>query len=338
MENFEILTVLGEGSFGTVSKAKNIKTNEIVAIKKMKKKYFSWEECLNLREVNSLKKLTQNENIIKLKEIILDKDTLYLIFEYMEMNLLELLNSYQDGKKMTEDQIRSIIKQTLQGVAYMHKYGFFHRDFKPENLLINGDEVKIADFGLAREIRSLPPYTDYVATRWYRAPEILLRSTSYNSPVDIWAIGTLMAEMYNNNPLFPGLSDKDQIIKICSILGSQNLLNWEEAKHLLKKIDLKIPYLTEVPLQNIIINASPDALDLMSLMLQWDPNKRETAQYLLTHPFFLRHENNSKCRLVTPEIMKSTIIHDKKVKRYSKVEDVIDFNECNILFCNFLRY
>jgi len=332
MDNFEIISIIGEGSFGSVSKAKNIKTNEIVAIKKMKKKYFSWEECLNLREVSSLMKLKEHENIIKLKEIILDKDILYLIFEYMEMNLLELLNSSQDQKKLTEDQIRAIIKQTLQGVAYMHKYGFFHRDFKPENLLINGEEVKIADFGLAREVRSLPPYTDYVATRWYRAPEILLRSTYYNSPVDIWAIGTLMAELYNNNPLFPGSSDKDQVIKICSVLGSQNLLNWEEGKQLLKKIDLKIPNLNEVPLQNIIINASADALDLMSLMLQWDPNKRETAQYLLNHPFFVRFDNNLKCRLVTPEIMKSNILHDKKGRKFSAIEDSSAFEDCNIIY------
>lgn len=329
MNNFEILSIIGEGAFGSVSKARNIKTNEIVAIKKMKKKYSSWDECLNLREVKSLNKLCQCENIIKLKEIILDKETLYLVFEYMEMNLLELLNSHQDEKKLTEDQIRSIIKDTLKGVAYMHKYGFFHRDFKPENLLINGEEVKIADFGLAREIRSLPPYTDYVATRWYRAPEIILRSTYYNSPVDIWAIGAMMAELYNNHPIFPGNNDKDQLIKICSVLGTQNFLNWEDGKQLLKKIDLKIPFLNEVPLQNIIIGASSEALDLMSLMLQWDPNKRETAQYLLTHPFFVRHENMSKCRLVTPEIMKSNILHDKKGRKYSKVEDASDFNDCN---------
>lgn len=97
----------------------------------------------------------------------------------------------------------------------MSQTGFFHRDLKPENLLCNGpDLVKVADFGLAREIRSRPPYTDYVATRWYRAPEILLRSTSYNSPVDLWAIGTIMAELYTLRPLFPGSSEVDEIFKV----------------------------------------------------------------------------------------------------------------------------
>lgn len=99
--------------------------------------------------------------------------------------------------------------------------GFFHRDLKPENLLCNGAElIKIADFGLAREIRSRPPYTDYVSTRWYRAPEILLRSTTYNSPIDIWAVGCIAAECYTLRPLFPGNSEIDQLFRICSVLGT----------------------------------------------------------------------------------------------------------------------
>ena len=97
----------------------------------------------------------------------------------------------------------------------MHKHGFFHRDLKPENLLVQEDLVKIADFGLAREIRSKPPYTDYVSTRWFRAPEILLRSTEYNSPVDIFACGCIMAELYTSRPLAPGQNENDQIIKLC---------------------------------------------------------------------------------------------------------------------------
>ena len=108
-----------------------------------------------------------------------------------------------------ENQIKSIMLQTMLGLTYMHKHGFFHRDLKPENLLVKGDAVKIADFGLAREIRSRPPFTDYVSTRWYRAPEILLRSTNYNSPVDIFALGAIMAELYLMRPLLPGNNETD---------------------------------------------------------------------------------------------------------------------------------
>jgi len=103
----------------------------------------------------------------------------------------------------------------------MHRHGFFHRDLKPENLLCSGPElIKIADFGLAREIRSRPPFTDYVSTRWYRAPEVLLHSTNYGSTIDLWAMGCIMAELYTFRPLFPGSSEVDQLFKICSVLGT----------------------------------------------------------------------------------------------------------------------
>lgn len=117
--------------------------------------------------------------------------------------------------------------QILEGLNFMHKHGFFHRDIKPENLLCNGPElIKIADFGLAREIRSRPPYTDYVSTRWYRAPEVLLRSTNYSSPIDIWAVGCIMAELYSLQPLFPGRSEIDQIFRICSVLGTPDKVRY----------------------------------------------------------------------------------------------------------------
>ena len=124
-------------------------------------------------------------------------------------------------KPFAEPIIRNIMYQILQGLSFMHKHGFFHRDIKPENLLCMGPElIKIADFGLAREIRSRPPYTDYVSTRWYRAPEVLLRSTNYSSPIDIWAVGCIMAELYTLQPLFPGRSEIDQIFRCSSVLGT----------------------------------------------------------------------------------------------------------------------
>ena len=179
MEKYQLLEELGGGAFGVVTKAKDLETNEYVALKKFKKKYYKWDECKNLREVKSLINFKNNDNIVKLKEVLHVDGSLYLIFEYLEKNLYQLINSRQtSNKKFSESQIRCIMWQILNGIEYMHKYGFFHRDLKPENLLVNGDKVKIADFGLAREIRSLPPYTDYVATRWYRAPECALRSVN----------------------------------------------------------------------------------------------------------------------------------------------------------------
>jgi len=297
MEDYEIITRLGGGSFSEVFKAKEKSTGEFVAIKVLKKKYTKWEDCLELRECKSLQKLNKAStispginHIIKLKQIIFIKEsgTLNLVFEYCEKDLYELMKS---NKKMSETQIRAIMHQTLLGLSYMHKYGFFHRDMKPENLLLLNEVIKIADFGLAREIRSVPPYTEYVSTRYYRAPECILKSTHYNSPIDIWAIGCIMAEMYlHPQPLFFGNNEKEVFYRMCSILGSPNHSNWNEGIQLAKMCNMKFPnFSNPTNLKNIIPQASDDAIDLMNKMLKWDPNDRMTANNLLLHPFFTNY-------------------------------------------------
>lgn len=156
---------------------------------------------------------------MKLKEVIRENDILYFVFEYMQENLYQMIKDRDTH--FPENTIKVVLLQILAGLSFMHRHGFFHRDLKPENLLCNGPElVKIADFGLAREIRSRPPYTDYVSTRWYRAPEVLLHSTRYSSAIDLWAVGCIAAELYTFRPLFPGSSEVDQLFKICSILGT----------------------------------------------------------------------------------------------------------------------
>ncbi len=153
-------------------------------------------------------------------------------------------------------------------------------------MLANADIVKIADFGLAREIRSRPPFTDYVSTRWYRGPEILLRSTNYNSPVDIFASGAIMAELYMLRPLFPGNNETDQIYKICAVMGSPTQAQWPEGYKLAARIGFTFPKFVQTSLQQLIPNASPKAIDLMLKMMHFDPAKRPTATQCLQHPFF----------------------------------------------------
>lgn len=166
----------------------------------------------------------------------------------------------------------------------MHKNNFFHRDMKPENLLVYHETVKIADFGLAREINSKPPFTDYVSTRWYRAPEVLLRDTKYNAPIDIFAMGCIMAELYTMRPLFPGASEIDQISKICSVMGTPTQKHWVK---LAERIGFKFPKGGhQVPLRKIIENASDEALSLINDMLQYNPEDRPTASQCLAHPYF----------------------------------------------------
>ena len=155
----------------------------------------------------------------------------------MEGNLYQLILDRQRDP-FPESRIRHIGLQIFQGIAYMHKHGFFHRDLKPENLLVHGDAIKIADFGLARETRSRPPYTDYVSTRWYRAPEILLRSNVYSSPIDLWAAGAILAELYNLVPLFPGKTETETLTLIHCVLGPFD--QWRDGQRLLAKIGIKV--------------------------------------------------------------------------------------------------
>ncbi|XP_031841538.1 serine/threonine-protein kinase dyf-5 isoform X2 [Nomia melanderi] len=284
MNRYITLNQLGDGTFGSVVLGERIDTGEKVAIKRMKRKYYSWEEAMNLREVKSLKKLS-HANVVKLKEVIRENDVLYFVFEYMKENLYQLMKDRD--KLFPEPVIRNIVYQVLQGLAFMHKHGFFHRDMKPENLLCMGPElVKIADFGLAREIRSRPPYTDYVSTRWYRAPEVLLHSTTYNSPIDIWAVGCIMAELYTFRPLFPGKSEIDEIFKICSVIGTPEKDDWPEGYQLAAAMNFKFPNFTRTSLNVLIPNASQEAVIFMEDMLQWNPIKRPTAQQSLRYPYF----------------------------------------------------
>ncbi|XP_035566386.1 serine/threonine-protein kinase MAK isoform X4 [Canis lupus baileyi] len=284
MNRYTTMRQLGDGTYGSVLMGKSNESGELVAIKRMKRKFYSWDECMNLREVKSLKKLN-HANVIKLKEVIRENDHLYFIFEYMKENLYQLMKDR--NKLFPESVIRNIMYQILQGLAFIHKHGFFHRDMKPENLLCMGPElVKIADFGLARELRSQPPYTDYVSTRWYRAPEVLLRSSVYSSPIDVWAVGSIMAELYTLRPLFPGTSEVDEIFKICQVLGTPKKSDWPEGYQLASSMNFRFPQCVPINLKTLIPNASNEAIQLMTEMLNWDPKKRPTASQALKHQYF----------------------------------------------------
>lgn len=287
MNRYKVTKVLGDGTYGSVLRAQNKQTNEWVAIKKMKQKHYSWEECMKLREISSLRKLI-HPNIVKLKEVIRENDELHLVFEFMNANLYEFMKART--KMLPESKVRNIMFQTLQALHHVHKHGYFHRDMKPENLLVteSGPEliVKLADFGLAREIRARPPFTDYVSTRWYRAPEVLLRSSVYNSPLDLWACGCIMAELYTLRPLFPGQSEQDQLFKIVSVLGAPSQNQWPEGFKLASQMNVRFPQMSPTKLESIVPTAGADGVQLMYGTMMWDPNKRLSTQRCLAHHFF----------------------------------------------------
>lgn len=233
----------------------------LVAVKRMKKKWEGgWEECQNLKELQvrglpshksasltptqSLRAIPFHPNIIPLYDFFMlpASKELYFVFESMEGNLYHLIKA-RKGRPLAGGLVASIFLQITAGLEHIHASGYFHRDMKPENVLVTTTGlhdyksvspiappnappekdvvsiIKLADFGLARETNSSPPYTEYVSTRWYRAPEVLLLSRIYSNPVDMWALGTIMAELVNLRPLFPGANHIDQLDKICEVLG-----------------------------------------------------------------------------------------------------------------------
>jgi protein kinase len=282
MKRFEELDVLGNGGFGTVTKCRDRETGELVAIKKMKQRYASFDECLQLKEVKSLRKI-KHPNVVKLLQVFRENEYLYLVFELMGKSLYH--TSSEHGP-YSEAEAMAIMTQILTGLAYIHRQGFFHRDLKPDNLLWNDDTLKIADFGLAREIRSRPPFTEYCGTRWYRAPEVILRSDFYNSPVDIWAAGAIMAELFAGKPLFQGTSENDQIYKIFAVLGTPTQRTWSEGMRLAGRLGLRFPASVASGLAAALPELSPACIGLVGEMLRFDPTKRPSAAQALQHEWF----------------------------------------------------
>ena len=323
MNKYKIIRQIGDGTYGNVFEAVNTETNERVAIKKLKNKINSWNECIEQNEVRVLRKLN-NENLVKLMEVIREQNSdVSYIFEYCDCNLYDLI---QKNRKQNifipEAKIRNIIYQVTCGINYLHSQGIMHRDLKPENVLINLDNnsVKIADFGTAKEI---PKYsnkcvTDYVCTRWYRAPECVLKSTNYNEKIDIWAIGCIMSELYNLKPIFPGNDEFDQINKICIILGTPEYNSWPEGYLMMQKLNLRFRNFEKQNLKNVIYGASDDAIDFLENIFQYDPNKRPSADELLTHPYFTNVQRPNSYDLQIKDTRQRNFCNNKEDKYFNK--------------------
>uniref|UniRef100_A0A4W6BKV8 Cyclin-dependent kinase-like 2 n=1 Tax=Lates calcarifer TaxID=8187 RepID=A0A4W6BKV8_LATCA len=216
MERYESLGLVGEGSYGTVLKCRHRDSGRLVAIKKfVDSDDDKTVKKIALREIRLLRQL-RHSNLVNLLEVWKRRRRWYLVFEFVERTLLDDLEQNPSGLNLNTS--RQYLYQILRAAAFCHQQNIIHRDIKPENILIShGDVVKLCDFGFARTVASPAEggvYTDYVATRWYRAPELLVGDIKYGKPVDVWAIGCLSLEMLTGQPLFPGDSDLDQIYHI----------------------------------------------------------------------------------------------------------------------------
>ncbi|XP_024133448.1 cyclin-dependent kinase-like 1 isoform X4 [Oryzias melastigma] len=287
MEKYEKLAKIGEGSYGVVFKCRNRDTGQIVAIKK----FVESEEDpvikkIALREIRMLKQL-KHVNLVNLLEVFRRKRRLHLVFEFCEQTVLNELDRHPRG--VPEAQLKSIVWQTLQAVNFCHKHNCIHRDVKPENILLTKTGViKLCDFGFARILTGPEDdYTDYVATRWYRAPELLVGDTQYGPPVDVWALGCVFAELQDGNPLWPGKSDVDQLYLIRKTLGDliphhQQIFR---SNVFFSGVSIPEPDSTE-PLEKRFQGASPQALQVMKSCLVMDPSLRLSCEELLELPYF----------------------------------------------------
>lgn len=286
-DRYQILEKCGEGAYGKVYLAKDIKNNREVAIKKMK--LSSLEEGVpisTLREISLLKELN-HVNVIKLLDIIHLENRIILVFEYCKTDLKKILQM-NGGKGLEKKKYKSLMYQLLKGMNYVHKLKILHRDLKSENLLITESGLlKIADFGLARGF-GLPisVFRNDVVSLWYRSLDILLGNENYTTSVDMWSVGCIFAELVTGEVLFQGYSEDKQIKKIMETLGTpdeKEIPLYGELSGFKNGNFEKYP---KIPFKKIVPNLDDDGIDLLSKLLDYDPEKRITAGEALNHPFF----------------------------------------------------
>ncbi|XP_010545939.1 PREDICTED: cyclin-dependent kinase A-1 [Tarenaya hassleriana] len=287
MDQYEKVEKIGEGTYGVVYKARDKVTNETIALKKIRlEQEDEGVPSTAIREISLLKEM-QHVNIVKLQDVVHSEKRLYLVFEYLDLDLKKHMDSCPDFSKDLH-MIKTYLYQILRGIAYCHSHRVLHRDLKPQNLLIDRrtNSLKLADFGLARAFGiPVKTFTHEVVTLWYRAPEILLGSCHYSTPVDIWSVGCIFAEMVNKKPLFPGDSEIDELFKIFRIMGTPNEDTWRGVTSL-PDYKSAFPKWKPKDLTSIVSNLDPSGIDLLSKMLSMDPTRRITARSALEHDYF----------------------------------------------------
>ncbi|XP_011014239.1 PREDICTED: cyclin-dependent kinase 10-like [Populus euphratica] len=297
---YERLNEINEGTYGKVYKARDKKTGEFVALKKVKinvgrDKYL--EEygfpLTSLREINILMSF-DHPSIVRVKEVVMgDLDSVFMVMEYMEHDLKGLMQAMK--QPFSTSEVKCLMLQLLEGVKYLHDNWVLHRDLKTSNLLLNNQgELKVCDFGMSRQYGSpLKPYTSLVVTLWYRAPELLLGAKKYSTAVDMWSVGCIMAVMLTKEPLFTGKGEIDQLDKIFKTLGTPNETIWPGLSKLpgAKANFVKQPYnqlrkkFPFTPFTGSPV-LSDSGFDLLNRLLTYDPEKRITADDALNHPWF----------------------------------------------------
>jgi len=321
---YQVKEIIGHGAYGTVCSGFDLISQQPVAIKKVKKIFD--HKSLAKRTLRELKFLRffQHENIMNIHRVMRPNreeiKSIYMVCEYMETDLAMIIRSPQS---LTDEHCQFFLYQILRGLKYIHSAGVIHRDMKPRNILVNSNcDLKICDFGLARinDTDHCVAMSNYIATRWYRSPEVILSRERYTAAVDMWAVGCILAELLLRKPIFPGRDSFHQISLIISILGSPKLPAVED-KPSLKMLDRggksgnpsrrstkktrgylrHLPKKQKIPFRQVIPNASPAACDLLNKLLEFDPTQRLSIGEALEHPYLeeLHYEEDEPiCRAI----------------------------------------
>ncbi|KAL2829023.1 kinase-like domain-containing protein [Aspergillus cavernicola] len=336
-DRYTVTKELGQGAYGIVCAATNVQTGEGVAIKKVTN-VFSKKILAKraLREIKLLQHFRGHRNITCLYDMDIprpnDFNETYLYEELMECDLAAIIRS---GQPLTDAHYQSFIYQILCGLKYIHSANVLHRDLKPGNLLVNADcELKICDFGLARGFSIDPEenagyMTEYVATRWYRAPEIMLSFQSYTKAIDVWSVGCILAELLGGRPFFKGRDYVDQLNQILHYLGTPNeetlaRIGSPRAQEYVRNL----PFMPKIPFQRLFPNANPDALDLLDRMLAFDPSSRVSVEEALEHPYLgIWHDASDEPSCPTTFDFHFEVVDDVQEMRRMIYDEVVRFRQ-----------
>lgn len=334
-DRYEPLKAIGKGAYGVVCSAKDLKTGDKVAIKKITNAFENIIDARRtLREMVLLRCL-KHDNIIQVKKMMKTPvckghNDVYIVYELMDTDLHQIIRSSQP---LTNEHFQFFTYQILRGLKYVHSASVLHRDLKPSNVLLNAScDLKIADFGLARTSTESNNFmTEYVVTRWYRAPELLLSCDTYDSAIDVWSVGCMVAEMLLRRPLLPGKDYIDQLKLIIKTLGtpSSSELDFITAPKARAYIEA-LPKSPKADMRRIFPGASPMAIDLVEKMLQFDPTRRITVDEALKHPW-LAALHDPACEPVSPSPFKFDFEEDKldeKAVREKVWEEMQHYSGC----------
>lgn len=304
---YQLVALIGEGAYGTVCSAIHKPTGIYVAIKKIQPFSKNMFVTRTLREIKLLTYFHDHENIIsildKVRPTSIDKmKAVYLVQELMETDLQRIISNIPTNP-LSDDHIQYFTYQILRALKSIHSAQVIHRDLKPSNLLLNSNcDLKVCDFGLSRCLASSSDsretlvgfMTEYVATRWYRAPEIMLTFQEYTTAMDIWSCGCILAELVSGRPLFPGRDYHHQLWLILEVVGSPTYEDFESIKsQRAKEYIANLPMKATLPWDMVLgkQNLNPDMVDLLDKMLTFNPNKRISAAEALNHPYLAMYHD-----------------------------------------------